>query len=70
MNRIQVANHEKSESIRSELRNFARKFDALISAISTIETSISQLKVNSGESPISGNFSSLANYSRLYHLHD
>lgn len=54
MNRIQVANHEKSESIRSELRNFARKFDAIGETISTIEVSISQLKLSQGESSGSG----------------
>lgn len=61
MNRIQVANHEKSESIRLELRNFARKFDAIGAAISTIETSISDLKLNFGES--SG---SILGYFRLF----
>lgn len=48
MNRMQVANHEKTESIRSELRNFVRKFDAIAAVITNIDTSIDQLKLNAG----------------------
>lgn len=54
MNRIQVANHEKTESIRSELRNFVRKFDAIAAVITNIDTSINQLKLNAGETLSSG----------------
>lgn len=61
MNRIQVANHEKAESIRTELRNFVRKFDAIETVISNIDTSIRQLKLNVGESSSSGNVSFLGN---------
>lgn len=59
MNRIQVANHEKTESIRSELRNFVRKFDGIAAVITNIDTSINQLKVNSEGTLSSGNNSIL-----------
>lgn len=54
MNRMQVANHEKTESIRSELRNFVRKFDSIAAVITNIDTSINQLKLNAEETLKSG----------------
>lgn len=55
MNRMQVANHEKAEAIRSELRNFVRKFDAIAAVITGIDTSVNQLKLNAGGALSSGN---------------
>lgn len=57
MNRIQVANHEKVEGIRSELRNFVGKFDGVEAVILNIDKSLSQLKLNAvdDQSSSSGN---------------
>lgn len=52
---MQVANHEKAEAIRSELRNFVRKFDAIAAVITGIDTSVNQLKLNAGGALSSGN---------------